>query len=86
MKKVLAFLLVVLFVTSLTAVTASAARRGGHHDGDIMVTMLGATMAAAGDGATTIRIVIGGMPKYYPNCDWVLSPRTNPVDMGLLTS
>ena len=66
MKKVFAILLAVLFVVSLTAVTASAARHGGSHRG-------GGHHGRGWDHSHPHWY----HGQYYPNCDWIVNPYTN---------
>ncbi len=89
MKKVLVILLVVLFVASLTAVTASAARHsghrggghhggghhgGGHHGGGHHGGGHHGSSWGWGNDHSHRHWWHG---QYYPNCDWILNPYTN---------
>ena len=87
MKKILAILLVVLFLVSLTAVTAGAARRGGHH-GTVHRGGHHGTVHRGGHHGTVHhgRIYYGYnnrprahyyLGQYYPSCDWAWKPNTN---------
>jgi hypothetical protein len=88
MKKVVAILLIVLFVVSVTAATVSAAKkvRKGHatkhvRTGHTAVVKTGHTVVVK-TGHTTI-VITGSHHRprdhyyhghYYPNFDWVCSP------------
>jgi len=92
MKKILAISLVILFVVSLTAVTAGAARRGGHHGavhhgGHRGAVHHGTVHRGGHHGVVHHGRVYYGynnrprahyyLGQYYPSCDWAWKPNTN---------
>ena len=80
MKKVLAMLLIALFVVSVTAATVSAAKqvKKGHATKHVRT---GHTAVVKTGHTTVVRTGSHHRPRahyyhghYYPNCDWVWSP------------